>query len=425
MNTTITKVTARQVLDSRGNPTLEAEVYLLGGARGRAIVPSGASTGEHEALELRDGDKSRYLGKGVQKAVNNVINHIATEVEGMDGINQLEIDQLLLQLDGTPTKKKLGANALLGVSMAVAHAAAAQLNIPLYRYLGGTNARTLPVPLANVINGGAHSDAPIDFQEFMIVPIGAKTFSEGIRMGVETFHALKNVLKDRGLSTAVGDEGGFAPKLKSAEDALECIALAIKKAGYKVGSQISIALDVASSEFYDKAKKQYVFKKSDGRRLSPSELVSFYKDLQKKYPIISIEDGHAENDWDGWKVLTDAMGANTQLVGDDLFVTNVEFLSKGIQKGIANSILVKVNQIGTLTETFDAVEMAKRAGYTSILSHRSGESEDSTIADIAVALNVGQIKTGSFSRSDRLAKYNRLLRIEEELGSGAVYGGTL
>jgi enolase len=425
MNTTITKVTARQVLDSRGNPTLEAEVYLLGGARGRAIVPSGASTGEHEALELRDGDKSRYLGKGVQKAVNNVINHIALEVEGMDAINQLEIDQLLLKLDGTPTKKKLGANALLGVSMAVAHAAAAQLNIPLYRYLGGTNARTLPVPLANVINGGAHSDAPIDFQEFMIVPIGAKTFSEGIRMGVETFHSLKNVLKDRGLSTAVGDEGGFAPKLKSAEDALECIALAIKKAGYKVGSQISIALDVASSEFYDKAKKQYVFKKSDGRRLSPSELVSFYKDLQKKYPIISIEDGHAENDWDGWKVLTDAMGANTQLVGDDLFVTNVEFLSKGIQKGIANSILVKVNQIGTLTETFDAVEMAKRAGYTSILSHRSGESEDSTIADIAVALNVGQIKTGSFSRSDRLAKYNRLLRIEEELGSGAVYGGTL
>ncbi len=425
MNTTITKVTARQVLDSRGNPTLEAEVYLLGGARGRAIVPSGASTGEHEALELRDGEKNRYLGKGVQKAVNNVINHIALEVEGMDAVNQLEIDQLMLKLDGTPNKRKLGANALLGVSMAVAHAAAAELDLPLYRYLGGTNARTLPVPLANVINGGAHSDAPIDFQEFMIVPIGAKTFSEGVRMGVETFHSLKGVLKDRGLSTAVGDEGGFAPKLKSAEDALECIAQAVKKAGYKLGSQIAIALDVASSEFYDKVKKQYVFKKSDGRRLSPSDLVSFYQDLQKKYPIISIEDGHAENDWAGWKVLTEAMGANTQLVGDDLFVTNVDFLSKGIKQGIANSILVKVNQIGTLTETFDAVEMAKRAGYSSILSHRSGESEDSTIADIAVALNVGQIKTGSFSRSDRLAKYNRLLRIEEELGAGAVYGGTL
>ncbi len=425
MNTTITKVTARQVLDSRGNPTLEAEVYLLGGARGRAIVPSGASTGEHEALELRDGEKNRYLGKGVQKAVNNVINHIALEIEGMDAVNQLEIDQLMLKLDGTPNKRKLGANALLGVSMAVAHAAAAELNLPLYRYLGGTNARTLPIPLANVINGGAHSDAPIDFQEFMIVPIGAKTFSEGVRMGVETFHALKGVLKDRGLSTAVGDEGGFAPKLKSAEDALECIAQAVKKAGYKLGSQISIALDVASSEFYDKVKKQYVFKKSDGRRLSPSDLVRFYQDLQKKYPIISIEDGHAENDWAGWKVLTDAMGSNTQLVGDDLFVTNVDFLSKGIKQGIANSILVKVNQIGTLTETFDAVEMAKRAGYSSILSHRSGESEDSTIADIAVALNVGQIKTGSFSRSDRLAKYNRLLRIEEELGAGAVYGGTL
>ncbi len=425
MNTTITKVTARQVLDSRGNPTLEAEVYLLGGARGRAIVPSGASTGEHEALELRDGEKNRYLGKGVQKAVNNVINHIALEVEGMDAVNQLEIDQLMLKLDGTPNKRKLGANALLGVSMAVAHAAAAELDLPLYRYLGGTNARTLPVPLANVINGGAHSDAPIDFQEFMIVPIGAKTFSEGVRMGVETFHSLKGVLKDRGLSTAVGDEGGFAPKLKSAEDALECIAQAVKKAGYKLGSQIAIALDVASSEFYDKVKKQYVFKKSDGRRLSPSDLVSFYQDLQKKYPIISIEDGHAENDWVGWKVLTEAMGANTQLVGDDLFVTNVDFLSKGIKQGIANSILVKVNQIGTLTETFDAVEMAKRAGYSSILSHRSGESEDSTIADIAVALNVGQIKTGSFSRSDRLAKYNRLLRIEEELGAGAVYGGTL
>ncbi len=425
MSTTIRKVIARQVFDSRGNPTLEAEVHLECGARGRAIVPSGASTGEHEALELRDGDKTKYLGKGVLKAVQNVHKFITPALIGMDAVDQLGIDQTMLKLDGTANKNKLGANALLGVSMAVAHAAADALDLPLYRYLGGTNARTLPVPLANIINGGAHSDAPIDFQEFMIVPKGAPTFSEAMRYGVETFHALKGVLKERGLSTAVGDEGGFAPGLKSAEDALEVIAQAVKKAGYKLGKDIFIALDVASSEFFDKTKKIYVFKKSDQRRLTATELVSYYKELAKRFPIISIEDGTAENDWTGWKVLTDAMGKTTQLVGDDLFVTNVDFLQKGIDQGVGNSILVKVNQIGTLTETFDAVELAKRAGYTSILSHRSGESEDSTIADIAVALNVGQIKTGSFSRSDRLAKYNRLLRIEEELGRGAVYGGTL
>jgi enolase len=423
--TTIVKVIARQVFDSRGNPTLEAEVFLQGGARGRAIVPSGASTGEFEAIELRDGDKSKYLGKGVGKAVANVLKVIAPALQGMDALDQTGIDRVLLKLDGTKNKGKLGANALLGVSMANAHAAAAALDLPLYRHLGGINAKTLPVPLANVINGGAHSDAPIDFQEFMIVPKGAPTFKESIRYGAEVFHALKGVLHDRHLSTAVGDEGGFAPALKSTEDALEVIAAAVKKAGYKLGKDIFLALDVASSEFYDKAKKQYVFKKSDKRRLSASELVSFYKDLQKKYPIVSIEDGTAESDWDGWKKLTDSLGSQTQLVGDDLFVTNVEFLQKGIDLGVGNSILVKVNQIGTLTETFDAVELAKRAGYTSVLSHRSGESEDTTIADIAVALNVGQIKTGSFSRSDRLAKYNRLLRIEEELGDAAVFGGTL
>ncbi len=425
MNTTITQILARQVLDSRGNPTLEAEVRLADGSRGLAIVPSGASTGEHEALELRDGDKSKFRGKGVAKAVANVRNIIAPALIGKDATSQIEIDHTMLQLDGTPTKSHLGANALLGVSMATARAAAASLRLPLYRYLGGTGARTLPVPLANIINGGAHSDAPIDFQEFMIVPKGAPTFSEAIRYGAETFHALKDVLHDRHLSTAVGDEGGFAPAFKSTEEAFECIAEAVKRAGYSLGKDIYIALDVASSEFYDKATNQYVFKKSDGSRRSAAELVAYYKELQAKYPIISIEDGTAENDWDGWKILTDEMGHNTQLVGDDLFVTNVEFLQKGIDQGIANSILVKVNQIGTLTETFDAVELAKRAGYTSILSHRSGESEDSTIADIAVALNVGQIKTGSFSRSDRIAKYNQLLRIEEELGTAAVYGGVL
>jgi enolase len=423
--TSISKVLARQVFDSRGNPTLEAEVFLEGGGRGLAIVPSGASTGEHEALELRDGDKSKYLGKGVTKAVDNVLKIIAPALKGHDAVDQTGVDRLMLALDGTKTKSKLGANALLGVSLATAHAAADQLGLPLYRYLGGTNAKTLPVPLANVINGGAHSDAPIDFQEFMIVPKGAPTFREAMRYGSEVFHSLKKVLHDRHLATAVGDEGGFAPKFASTEDALETIAAAVKQAGYVLGKDIFIALDVASSEFYDRASGQYVFKKSDGRKLSAEQLIAFYAELKKTYPISSIEDGTAESDWDGWKKLTDSLGSTTQLVGDDLFVTNVEFLQKGIELGVGNSILVKVNQIGTLTETFDAVELAKRAGYTSILSHRSGESEDTTIADIAVALNVGQIKTGSFSRSDRLAKYNRLLRIEEELGEAAVYGGTL
>lgn len=424
-DTSIVKIVGRQVLDSRGNPTLEAEVQLECGARGRAIVPSGASTGENEALELRDGIKTEYLGKGVTKAVANVNKLIAAELIGHDALDQTGVDRLMLALDGTKTKKKLGANAILGVSLATAIAAADALGQPLYKYVGGTNAKVLPVPLANVLNAGAHSDAPIDFQEFMIVPKGAPTFSEGIRYGTEVFHALKSVLHDRGLSTGVGDEGGFAPNLKSADDALECIALAVKKAGYKLGKDIFLALDVASSEFFDKTTKKYVFKKSDGSKRTAAELVAYYKELQKKYPIISIEDGCAEGDWAGWKEITNQMGANTQLVGDDLFVTNVEFLKKGIDLGVANSILVKVNQIGSLTETLDAVEMAHRAGYTSVMSHRSGESEDATIADLAVACNCGQIKTGSFSRSDRLAKYNQLLRIEEELGAAAVYGGSI
>ena len=424
-DTSIVKIIGRQVLDSRGNPTLEAEVQLECGARGRAIVPSGASTGENEALELRDGIKTQYLGKGVTKAVANVNKLIAAELIGHDALDQTGVDRLMLALDGTKTKKKLGANAILGVSLATAIAAADALGQPLYKYVGGTNAKVLPVPLANVLNAGAHSDAPIDFQEFMIVPKGAPTFSEGIRYGTEVFHALKSVLHDRGLSTGVGDEGGFAPNLKSADDALECIALAVKKAGYKLGKDIFLALDVASSEFFDKTSKKYVFKKSDGSKRTAAELVAYYKELQKKYPIISIEDGCAEGDWAGWKEITTQMGSNTQLVGDDLFVTNVEFLKKGIDLGVANSILVKVNQIGSLTETLDAVEMAHRAGYTSVMSHRSGESEDSTIADLAVACNCGQIKTGSFSRSDRLAKYNQLIRIEEELGAAAVYGGSI
>ena len=423
--TSITKVVARQVLDSRGNPTLEAEIHLQNGSKGRAIVPSGASTGEHEALELRDGDKSKYLGKGVLKAVENVNTKISELLMGHDSTDQLGLDRKMLALDGTPTKKNLGANAILGVSMAAAHAAADAVGLPLYRYLGGTNARTLPVPLANVMNGGAHSDAPVDFQEYMIVPKGAPTFREAIRYGAEVYHALKKVLHDQGLGTGGGDEGGFAPKLKSNEHALEVIALAVKQAGYVFGKDIFIALDPASSEFYDKKSGNYVFKKSDGSTKTSEEMIAIYQDLAKRYPIVSIEDGLAENDWSGWKKLTDAMGATTQLVGDDLFVTNVKFLQKGIDQGVGNSILVKVNQIGSLTETFDAVELAKRAGYTSVLSHRSGESEDTTIADIAVALNVGQIKTGSFSRSDRLAKYNQLLRIEEELGDNAVFGGTL
>ena len=420
--TTIVEIRGREIIDSRGNPTVEVDVHLEGGAVGRAAVPSGASTGEHEAHELRDGDKDRYLGKGVLKAVENINETLAAELIGLDATEQAMIDTIMSDVDGTPNKKKIGANAVLGVSLAVAKAAAAQVGIPLYKYLGGPNAKVLPVPMMNIINGGSHSDAPIDFQEFMVVPIGAPTFSESVRYGAEVFHSLKSVLHDRGLSTAVGDEGGFAPKLKSAEDALSTICQAIEKAGYKVGEDISIALDVASSEFFDKEKGKYVFHKSDGSEKSAEELVAFYADLQKRFPIISIEDGCDENDWDGWKILTDVMGAKTQLVGDDLFVTNSKFLQKGIDLGVANSILVKVNQIGSLTETFDAVELAKENAYTSVLSHRSGETEDSTIADLAVATNCGQIKTGSMSRSDRIAKYNQLLRIEEELGEDAVFG---
>ena len=388
----ISKVIGRQVIDSRGNPTVEVDVILAGGALGRAAVPSGASTGEHEAWELRDGDKSKYLGKGVLKAVEAVNAVIAPALNGMCATNQTGVDALMNALDGTPNKAKLGANAILGVSMAVAKAAAAQLRRPLYQYLGGTNAKVLPVPMMNIINGGAHSDAPIDFQEFMVMPKGAPSFSEALRWGAEIFHSLKKVLHDRGLSTAVGDEGGFAPTLKSADDALAVIAQAVDKAGYKLGHDIFIALDVASSEFYDKEKNAYVFKKSDGSIKSAAEIVDYYADLQKRYPIISIEDGCAENDWAGWKLLTDKLGKTTQLVGDDLFVTNVKFLQKGIDTQTANSILVKVNQIGSLTETLDAVELAQHHGYTAVISHRSGETEDSTIADIAVATNAGQIK---------------------------------
>ncbi len=423
--TSIIDVRARQILDSRGNPTVEAEVHLAGGAVGTAAVPSGASTGEHEAWELRDGTKNRWLGKGVSKAVANINNLISKELQGMSATDQLSVDKCMIALDGTPNKAKLGANALLAVSLANAKAASIQVGQPLFKYLGGPNAKVLPVPMMNILNGGAHSDAPIDFQEFMIVPKGAESFSEALRCGTEIFHALKSVLKDRGLSTAIGDEGGFAPKLDSADDALETIAAAVKKAGYKFGKDVFIALDVAASEFYDAAKKLYVFKKSDGSKRKASELVAYYQELQKKFPIISIEDGCAENDWDGWKQLTDAMGANTQLVGDDLFVTNVEFLRKGIERGVGNSILVKVNQIGTLTETLDAIELAKENRYTAVISHRSGETEDTTIADIAVATNAGQIKTGSLCRTDRVAKYNQLLRIEEELGDNAVYGGKM
>ena len=421
----INQIIGREILDSRGNPTVEVDVTLECGATGRAAVPSGASTGEHEALELRDGDKKRYLGKGVTKAVDNVNNILSEQLEGLLATDQVVIDKAMLALDGTSTKANLGANAILGVSLAVAKAAAAGLGLPLYKYLGGPNAKVLPVPMMNIINGGAHSDAPIDFQEFMIMPKGAPSFSEALRYGAEVFHALKKILHDRGLSTAVGDEGGFAPTLNSADDALAVIVQAIEKAGYKVGEDIFIALDVASSEFYDKGLNKYVFKKSDKSERTAAELVAYYQELQSKYPIISIEDGCAENDWAGWKTLTDAVGAKTQLVGDDLFVTNVEFLRKGIDQGVANSILVKVNQIGSLTETFDSVELAHRYGYTAVLSHRSGETEDSTIADLAVATNCGQIKTGSLSRSDRIAKYNQLLRIEQELGDTAIYGGRM
>ena len=421
----IKKIVGREVIDSRGNPTVEVDVFLKGGAMGRAAVPSGASTGEHEAWELRDGDKARFLGKGVLKAVANVNAVLAKALAGKDASDQASIDALMINLDGTPNKAKLGANALLGVSLAVAKAAASQVGKPLYAYLGGSKAKVLPVPMMNIINGGAHSDAPIDFQEFMIMPKGAPSFSEALRYGAEIFHSLKKVLHDRGLSTAVGDEGGFAPTLKSADDALAVIAKATEKAGYKLGEQIFIALDVASSEFFDRKSGKYVFKKSDKSVKSAAELVAYYAKLQKKYPIISIEDGCAENDWDGWKILTDKLGKSTQLVGDDLFVTNVEFLQKGIEKGVGNSILVKVNQIGTLTETLQAVDLAHRNGYTAVLSHRSGETEDATIADLAVATNCGQIKTGSMSRSDRIAKYNQLLRIEQELGAKAVYGGRM
>lgn len=421
----IIDVRGREIIDSRGNPTVEVDVALAGGAIGRASVPSGASTGEHEAWELRDGDAKRYGGKGVLKAVENINKIIAPEISGHDATLQPAIDKIMIDLDGTPNKSRLGANAILGVSLAVAKAAAIQLNLPLFKYLGGPNAKVLPVPMMNIINGGAHSDSPIDFQEFMIMPKGAPTFRESLRYGAEVFHALKDVLHDRGLSTAVGDEGGFAPALKSADDALECIAQAVKRAGYTLGTDIFIALDVASSEFYDPSRNLYVFKKSDGLGRTAEELTAYYQELQKKYPIISIEDGCAENDWLGWEQLTKAMGGNTQLVGDDLFVTNVEFLNQGISRHVANAVLVKVNQIGSLTETLDTVELAKDNKYSAIISHRSGETEDATIADIAVATNAGQIKTGSLSRSDRMAKYNQLLRIEEELGDDAIYGGKI
>ena len=423
--TKIVQVHGRQVIDSRGNPTVEAVVTVGGGASGSAIVPSGASTGEHEAWELRDGAKKLFGGKGVTKAVGNVNSAIAKKVVGMDATDQVGVDKAMIALDGSANKAKLGANAILAVSLATARAAAAQLNLPLFKYLGGPNAKVLPVPMMNIVNGGAHSDAPVDFQEFMVMPKGVPSFSEALRAGCEIFHALKSVLHDRGLATAVGDEGGFAPKFESADDALETIAKAVKKAGYKLGKEIFIALDVAASEFYDAKKKQYVFKKSDKSSRNASELIAYYQDLTKKFPIISIEDGCAENDWAGWKQLTDAMGAKTQLVGDDLLVTNVQFLRKAIDQGVANSILVKVNQIGSLTETLDAIELARENSYTAVISHRSGESEDTTIADIAVATNAGQIKTGSLSRTDRVAKYNQLLRIEEALGNDAIYGGKM
>lgn len=423
--TTITAIRARQILDSRGNPTVEADVELAGGALGRAAVPSGASTGEHEAVELRDGTKTIYLGKGVTKAVANVGSLLAPALVGLDALDQVGLDKTMLAVDGTPTKKKVGANAILAVSLAAAKAAAAQVGVPLYKYLGGPNAKVLPVPMMNIVNGGAHSDAPIDFQEFMIIPKEFPTFSEALRAGTEIFHALKAELKKRGLSTAIGDEGGFAPAFTSAEDALETIAKSVKAAGYKFGKEVFIALDCASSEFYDAAKKAYVFKKSDGAKRTDDEMVEYYRELCGKYPIVSIEDGCAENDWTGWKKLTDAIGDKVQLVGDDLFVTNVEFLRKGIDKGVGNSILVKVNQIGSLTETLDAIELAKENRYTAVISHRSGETEDTTISDIAVATNAGQIKTGSLCRTDRVAKYNQLLRIEEELGDDAIYGGKM
>ena len=419
--TEIDLVHAREVLDSRGNPTVEAEVTLGSGAKGRAIVPSGASTGEHEAMELRDGDPSRYMGKGVLRAVDNVNNVLGPHLEGLDAARQSELDAEMIELDGTENKEKLGANAILAVSMAAARAVAEHLELPLYRYLGGVNATILPVPMMNIVNGGAHADSNVDFQEFMAMPVGAPSFSEALRWGAETFHTLKGVLKKRGYNTAVGDEGGFAPSLKSNEEAIEVILEAITQAGYKPGQEIAIALDPASSEFFDNGK--YVFKKSDKSVKSSEQMVRFWAEWARQFPIVSLEDGLAENDWDGWKMLTDELGDKIQLVGDDLFVTNTARLARGIDSGVANSILIKVNQIGTITETLEAIEMARRNGYTAVMSHRSGESEDTFIADLAVATGVGQIKTGSASRTDRIAKYNQLLRIEEELGSGANFLG--
>jgi len=419
----ISDIYAREVLDSRGNPTVEVEVYTDSGAFGRAIVPSGASTGEHEAVELRDGDKKRYLGKGVLTAVHNVNEIIAPELVGFDVTNQVGIDQTMIELDGTKNKSKLGANAILGVSMAVARAAADYLGVELYQYLGGFNAKQLPVPMMNIINGGSHADNNVDFQEFMILPVGAKSFREAIRWGTEVFHHLKAVLKSKGYNTSVGDEGGFAPNLGSNEEALQVILEAIKKAGYEAGKDILLGMDVASSEFFNKETKTYVLAGEGGKEFTSEQLSDFYAELVEKYPIVSIEDGLDENDWEGWAYLSKKLGDKVQLVGDDLFVTNTTKLAQGIEKGIANSILIKVNQIGSLTETFDAIEMAKRAGYTAVISHRSGETEDTTIADIAVATNAGQIKTGSASRTDRIAKYNQLLRIEDQLGASALYLG--
>ena len=421
----IVKTLGREILDSRGNPTVEADVYLADGTIGRAAVPSGASTGEHEAVELRDGNKARYLGKGVIQAAENISKLISPMVTGLDAADQTTLDRKMLSLDGTPNKSKLGANAILAVSMAAARASAESEMTPLYRYLGGVNARVLPVPMMNVINGGAHADNSVDLQEFMIVPVGATSFREALRMGVETFHTLKTVLKKRGYSTAVGDEGGFAPNLKSNEEALEVLMEAIGKAGFQAGEQVAIALDPASSEFYDQDKKKYVFKKSDKSEKTSEQMVEFWSKWVSQYPILSIEDGMAEDDWDGWKKLTDALGKKIQLVGDDLFVTNSERLQQGIDRSVANSILVKLNQIGSLTETLEAIRLASNAAYTSVISHRSGETEDAFIADLAVATNAGQIKTGSASRTDRIAKYNQLLRIEEELGEAAVYPGRI
>jgi enolase len=410
-------------LDSRGNPTIEVDVLTENGAHGRAAVPSGASTGTHEAVELRDGDKKKFLGKGVLKAVDNVNTKIASEIVGFSVFEQNLLDKIMLELDGTANKGKLGANAILGVSLAIAKAAAMEAGMPLYRYIGGVNANTLPVPMMNILNGGSHADNAIDFQEFMVMPVGASTFSEALRMGAEVFHTLKKVLHDKGLSTNVGDEGGFAPNLKSNEEAIEVVLKAIEKAGFKPGSDIFIALDPAASEFFDSKAKVYHFKKSSGKKLKPAEMAEYWTNWAKKYPIISLEDGMAEDDWAGWKMLTEKIGDKVQLVGDDLFVTNVKRLQKGIDENIANAILIKVNQIGSLTETIDAVNLAKRNAYKSVMSHRSGETEDSTIADLAVALNTGQIKTGSASRSDRMAKYNQLLRIEEDLGEVAYFPG--